>query len=246
MRLLRIIFYVTVIGLLAIWRFGTFSSDLEEGNLDIHIGEDTQVVDLSDQPFQQLSLSGLTEVELVQGDVYRLEVSSSRPLQLAGKNLVEAGVLRLNSGSLGGAVGNKTIRVTMPQLDRIEISGTAELYSKGTFRQKKLDIQMSGSSDIRLDLEAEELTASLGGASDLNVSGIAHKAEYRIIGVGDLRARDLDSKSVKIDISGAGDAWITATEELHAKVWGAGEIRYAGDPSSVIQEVSGAGSVEKD
>jgi hypothetical protein len=50
---------------------------------------------------------------------------------------------------------------------------------------------------------------------------------------------------VNVDLSGAGDVHVHATESLDASVSGAGRVLYPGDPADVKTDVSGAGTVEK-
>ncbi len=78
----------------------------------------------------------------------------------------------------------------------------------------------------------------------MRAGGEADEQEIDISGSGDYRAEGLDSKLVKIGVSGAGSAIVNASEELDANVSGAGSVEYVGDPT-VEQDVSGAGRVSK-
>jgi hypothetical protein len=52
---------------------------------------------------------------------------------------------------------------------------------------------------------------------------------------------DLVAREAVIEISGAGDVHVHATESLTASVSGAGDVIYTGDPEEVNKDVSGAG-----
>ena len=49
-------------------------------------------------------------------------------------------------------------------------------------------------------------------------------------GAVEIKARDLKTKSARIDVSGASDVELSVSEELNVSVSGAGDIRYYGSP----------------
>ncbi|MDZ7775234.1 MAG: DUF2807 domain-containing protein [Bacteroidales bacterium] len=78
-----------------------------------------------------------------------------------------------------------------------------------------------------------------------NLVGRAESVEFDGSGTTSLDALELITNTASISISGAGDARIHATEELSAKVSGAGSIRYTGNPTKINKSISGAGSINK-
>ena len=54
----------------------------------------------------------------------------------------------------------------------------------------------------------------------------------------------MESGRVEIGVEGTGSAVVNASEELDAKVGGAGSVEYVGDPT-VKEDVSGVGRVSK-
>jgi hypothetical protein len=109
-----------------------------------------------------------------------------------------------------------------------------------------LAIDASGAADIDVEgLHGERFTLELSGASDSTLRGAVDRFEVEISGAGDLDARHLKAKTVTLELSGAGEAELFASESLDVEISGAGEVTYFGNPTSVSQEVSGAGSVKK-
>ena len=53
------------------------------------------------------------------------------------------------------------------------------------------------------------------------------------------------SEETIVDISGAGEAQVYASQKLQVDVSGAGNVSYKGEVKNISQEVSGAGSVRK-
>jgi hypothetical protein len=106
-------------------------------------------------------------------------------------------------------------------------------------------ISVSGAADMRVDgLHGERFELAVSGASTSKLSGTIDHFEVDSSGANTLDASELHAKVVKIDVSGAGDSEVWASEQLDANVSGAGNVRYHGQPTDVQQDVSGAGSVK--
>jgi hypothetical protein len=105
-------------------------------------------------------------------------------------------------------------------------------------------ISVSGAADMRVDgLHGERFDLAVSGASTSTLSGTVDHFEVVSSGANTLHASELHAKVVKIDVSGAGDSEVWASEQLDATVSGAGNVRYHGQPEDVQEDVSGSGSV---
>lgn len=107
-------------------------------------------------------------------------------------------------------------------------------------------VDASGAADITIDgLHGERFELELSGASDSSLSGAVDQLDVDISGAGELDAKKLQAKSVVLDLSGAAEAEVWASETLDVDISGAGEVGYWGNPATVNQDISGAGSLEK-
>ncbi len=91
---------------------------------------------------------------------------------------------------------------------------------------------------------ANALAVRISGAGAVTVSGQAPQQTVSISGAGRYAPADLARQQATIDISGAGNCAVRASERLSATISGAGHVSYTGSPA-VEQHVSGAGSVTK-
>ena len=136
--------------------------------------------------------------------------------------------------------------ITMPDLDRLHLSGASTASVSGFSSQARIDIRLSGASSLEGDLEARELDLEVSGASDVSLVGTA--TEITIDGSGASRL-DIASFVVdiaRVDLSGATEATVTVIERIDsADVSGASTLRYLGDPELGNVTTSGASSVEK-
>ena len=136
------------------------------------------------------------------------------------------------------------LTMTEPISDLI-ISGSGRIEGEGQLlAADRLSIDISGSGDIRANLDAEDIETQISGSGDLRLSGIARDHEISISGSGDLRAFDLDTRSTDIRISGSGNAEVFVDGgQLNVRISGSGDVRYKGSPETIDTSVSGSGNV---
>jgi hypothetical protein len=116
--------------------------------------------------------------------------------------------VKLSSGSMSGARLTGAVR-----LSATRISGNG-FYLDGT-----------GATRVTVDGAANELMATMSGASKLD-------------------AESLQVKTAELSISGAGKAEVSASDVLKVAISGAGKVTYSGNPT-VEKHISGAGTIRK-
>ena len=158
---------------------------------------------------------------------------------------VENDVLRISSdvGFNTTPANIPRLYVYSPALELVALSGAAELtgdaISANTFT-----LVTAGASDVTLELDVGTLTVTLAGAASLELSGQADTLSLTAAGASDVRAGALSTRIANIDVSGAGNVIVAASELLDATITGAGSVRYIGDPQ-VSYRTFGAGSVSR-
>jgi len=209
-------------GLLLVMLAGTASA-FSFGNRGIKGSGDmeTRSFDLSD--FDKITLGGAFDVEIIQGDRQEVTVTIDDnlwdilELKVKGKSLV------VDWDDNCRPDDNCKLEITVTSLRALSIHGAA-------------DVDIS-------DLKGDEFKFDLSGAADLEIDGEVDDLAIQVSGAGDIDARDLTARHVKVRISGAGNANITATESIDAKVSGVGNISYWGDPEKKRTSVSGMGHI---
>jgi hypothetical protein len=135
------------------------------------------------------------------------------------------------------------IYVGVKDLKSIEGSGATNIKSD-SIKSDKLKISGSGASKADLSVEVGELDTEISGAGDFIIAGKADEQKIQISGAGKYEAKNLLSKNVELELSGAGLATVNAQEKLDVEVSGAAKVGYLGNPR-ISQKISGAGKVEK-
>ncbi|HSU27681.1 MAG TPA: head GIN domain-containing protein [Chitinophagaceae bacterium] len=199
---------------------GSFNGIEVSGSFDIYIRQDS---------FQAIIVEAdqnLMEHIVVQDENGTLRIRPERGYNLRPTRRIKIYVSGNDFSSLSG-------------------SGACNIYGENKIVCKdKLSLDGSGACDFKLDVNAPRVSADLSGACDVNLSGETRDFIVEGSGKTDIKCFNLMAETVKVDISGAGDAEVFASVKLDVDVSGAGSVRYKGN-AVVTKDISGAGSVKK-
>lgn len=200
--------------------------------------------------FHGISVGSAFNVYLTQGNEEGVAVSSSDE-KFLDKIIVEVkdGILHIglekNSWKLN--IGNKKLKayISFKNIDKLHISGACDVIVEGAIKASKLNLHLSGASDLKGRLDVTDLSVDLSGASDITVSGVAAKLDIEASGASKFKGFELATDYCSASASGASDIKITVNKELSVHASGASDIDYKG--SGVIRDLktSGASSVSR-
>lgn len=177
------------------------------------------------EEFDSIEASGAFEIRVTIGDKQSLSVTADDNLLRHIVTRVRNGKLILDTKRDLNPRRDIIITITAKNLKQIEASGACDIFVE-SINNDYLEIDMSGASDIKLLGSTDKFSVYLSGA-------------------GNVDAKNLIAKKVKISLSGASDAVVHATELLDAEVSGVGSVDYYGDPDKVVTDISGVGSINR-
>jgi hypothetical protein len=197
--------------------------------------------------FERLEFSNEVDATVVQGPVRRVEITINENLQEQLR--VRTAGSRLEIGMDEGYDYHRLtlqVRVTMPALTAIELSGASRARLDGFDRAPtpRLDATASGASHLSAQVVADRLALDLSGASDADVSGTTRELSLVASGASHARLDALAATSASIDLSGASHATVWVDSEVHGEASGASELLVRGTASMNIA-TSGASSVSR-
>jgi len=99
-------------------------------------------------------------------------------------------------------------------------------------------VQASGASEVKLDVEVDEITAVASGASDVKLSGEAGVSDFTASGAANIKARDLKSGTSTAAASGASNISVNSNQQVFKKTSAAGNVKVFGDPSVEVYDES--------
>ncbi|RYU86582.1 DUF2807 domain-containing protein [Mucilaginibacter terrigena] len=195
--------------------------------------------------FTKVDLSGGYKVTLKQDSSQSITITTDDNLLKYIETTVEGGTLRVHNRRNVCGSGETTIIIGVKNLDRIGASGAVEIASNGRLNTKDLNIDLSGSTKIDMDLNAANVRTDASGSSEIYLKGQAASHDVDMSGSGKVEALDFVVGKYKISTSGASECKINVLNELDVHTSGSSDISYRGNPGKVNNDQSGASSIKK-
>jgi Putative auto-transporter adhesin, head GIN domain len=203
--------------------------------------------------FSRIEIIGVAEVVLRQGKTEGATVEASSDLLPRIRTEVEDRTLFIDlsqerrwSDWTHLFAPQRTPRVTVDfvRLDQVEAGGAIKLSADG-LRADELRLDFSGASTIRIrNLQASKLSLEGSGATKVELSGKVGTQAVELSGAGSYAAFDLESDRARVEVSGAGKAYVNAKTALSVEISGAGLVEYMGNPK-LDKDISGVGKVRR-
>lgn len=197
--------------------------------------------------YDAIKVSGFFDVILVKGEEGKIIVKAEDNLQKYVITEVDGDelVIKLKKGI--NLSTKKGIYITVPfeDIEQISLSGSGDVSTKNTISGRELDIKLSGSGDVNLDVDAKEVNSQITGSGDITLNGNTTYLDASVTGSGDFGAKNLKASNVTIRITGSGDANVYASDKIEAKVTGSGDIVFYGNPKIETTKVTGSGDISR-
>lgn len=173
--------------------------------------------------FKGIDVGGVFQVEVTAGKEFSVVVEADDNLLPYVKTEVNGDVLKISSTERLKSSAPMRIRISAPNIESIEASGACKI-SVADLKSSELRVDTSGASKVNIAGEASSLTIDVSGASNID-------------------AANLKAENATVDASGASKVEVFVTGKLVSEASGASKIGYAGNPTSVTKDSSGAGKV---
>jgi hypothetical protein len=145
-------------------------------------------------------------------------------------------------------IGPLTIqaRIAMPALKTLNLSG-ALFASVPAFRGiERLDLELSGASELHGEIEAQRIDVSVSGASRIKLAGSANRLTIEGSGASNLKLEETRVATATVELSGASRASLNVADVIESvEASGASRLRYLGDPRLNHVETSGGSRVAR-
>jgi hypothetical protein len=174
--------------------------------------------------FTQLDLLGIGRVEVTIGNPQPLVISGDDNILPMIETKVTDGRLTIRSTRPIRPVQPLIIKVTVPDLAAVMLRGSGEIAATS--------------------IANDNLRATLTGAGTITLSGQTSKVTLTLAGVGNIDARELVAKVVKVDMAGTGRIDVSPVVSLHVTITGVGTVAYSGEPT-ITQKITGVGELTR-
>ena len=239
---MRRIFLLSLLGLLI------FSSCSYIGGKRINGNGNIVVQNRNTGQFNRVDVSGAIDVYLKQDSLQAIKVETDENLQELVEIYEESGVLYISPrDNYNLDPSNKKVKVfvTASHFRGLGASGASNIYSESKLTSPEtLDIDLSGASEVKLDVKAPRINSEISGASSIVLTRETKDFNIEGSGASGIKCFGLMTENTMLDISGAFSAEVFASVKLDVHASGASGVKYKGTPS-VTQDLSGASSIKK-
>ena len=200
--------------------------------------------------FKGIHVSSGIDLYIKQGSIESVKIVADKDKMEKIKTEKEGDVLKIFAGSKKGWFNfefdwsnRKTVKVyvTVKNLNSIAATGGSDVFSEGKLDLIKLDVKATGGSDIKLEVDTDELTCETTGGSDVILSGTATVFKASSTGGSDLKASKLRSNYCSVSSTGGSDAYVWAEKEISISATGGSDVYHKGG-ARVVKSSSTGGS----
>lgn len=194
--------------------------------------------------FNQVFFNGVGNLHISQGNEQDFIVKGQT-------SVLEALVVNVNNGELfislsecfTGDDYQLDVFVTLPEIKKIQMSGTGKFYTDGQITADYIEIILGGVTEaFEVDVVADSISTRLTGSGNMTFKGSALKHKILLSGVGDIHAYEMPVGSADVVLNGVGNVHVKVEDALKATITSNGNIFYKGSPE-ISESLQGTGKV---
>lgn len=133
--------------------------------------------------------------------------------------------------------------VTMPDLEGVGLSGASRGEVLGFRFDHDFELDLSGASGFRADMDTGDVSIDMSGASDVELTGRGGNVYVSSSGASSADLGDFEARDVEVDLSGASSVTARVNGRLRGDASGASSVYFSGDPTRVKVNKSGGARV---
>ncbi len=197
--------------------------------------------------FSEVEQKGSFDVELLVGDQHAVLLEGEENIISKIETYIDGSTLKIQTedGFDLRPTRDVRIKVTAPSYKKVYSYGSGNIVSNSMVKNDEpIEVGTKGSGDIKMEIMAPEVTASIYGSGNVTLKGETRKVTLECTGSGDLNAVDLLSEEANVDIKGSGNASVNSSKSLQVDVKGSGDVSYKGNPS-IRSDIHGSGNIKK-
>jgi hypothetical protein len=196
------------------------------------------------KPFSGIRLKVAGELIVEQGPVQEVSIEVQDNIRKLIKLDVKNETLEIENTECIGSNEGIIIHVIAPEINKLIISGSGKISSKGKLTATHMEFGVNGSGYIEAEVDVKSLYAGIKGSGEIVLKGNAAQQNIKVMGSGNYKAIDLATITAEAGIDGSGEISVYVLEKLKAVINGSGNIHYKGSPE-IQTKVNGSGFVNK-
>ncbi|MFC2037779.1 head GIN domain-containing protein, partial [Chloroflexota bacterium] len=141
--------------------------------------------------------------------------------------------------------GTFEAEVTLPELTGLKLSGASQAATAGFKAANALNVDVSGASHLRGDIEAGDARFDVSGGGNVILRGSAGDLSVDASGASNVDLADLSVDNANIKASEASRVTVNASGTLDVDARGASRVYYLGSPVLGTTNLEGASTIEQ-
>lgn len=204
------------------------------------------------EPFTKLSFAYPGKLHLKQGNPQKVELVGDPEILKEIETEVDGGNLKIGKeGSwFNRNVGEDdkiTVYITVPEIEGVSVSGSGDIIGESKIRTNDIDLKVSGSGSVSLDVDAnDDVEADVSGSGNMNLRGHFESFESNVSGSGKIIISATINELADFAISGSGRIEAKGSADVvKANLSGSGKVLAADLTTNRCEvRISGSGDVE--
>lgn len=225
--------------------------------------------DFDFKDFSNVTIGSAFDVEIVPSSTFSVNVTAPENMMKYIKVAKSGGTLEVSlqwgwRGWTGWTGDRPKVRVAMPELYILELSGAARGTARGFKSIHDSKIVLSGASSLDADIEAYDMNIEVSGASRLTgnlkanniklresgasriqLVGSGNNMDLEVSGASQAQLDGFTVNDARVEVSGASRASIAPTGKMDVSLSGASSLEYSGNPTLRGLDISGASTMRK-
>jgi len=194
--------------------------------------------------FTKVTSFDILDVLLVQSNENRITITGNEAesVETINKN----GELKIRM-PFSQTMGGEDISVTLyyKNIEAVEANEGSRISSSEFFKATIFDIIAKEGAEIKINLEVDKLNVKGTSGAIITVSGTAKNQDLLINSGSIYNAKSLETEQTTITVNAGGEADITASNLVDAKVRAGGNITIYGKPRQINQKVVAGGTIRE-
>jgi hypothetical protein len=214
--------------------------------------------------FERVEVHNAFQANIRQGDDFRVVVEVDEAALPFLRTTKQGNALQIGLEPGVSFIGNVTLRaeVTMPTLSGLSASGASVVEFAGFSSSQNLDLNASGASSLRGEIDAgntrmdvsgagqvtlngelQDISLEVSGASRITLSGEGKNTRIHASGGCQVDLSEFPVEDAAIEASGASIVTVQANGTLDVEASGGSKVYYLGNPTLGQMQTSGGSTV---
>jgi hypothetical protein len=186
--------------------------------------------------FNEIQVEGYIELNIVQDTIQKVVVSSQNDYQNTIKTMVDNNTLKIYTE---GIALDRAVKITVyvDSLEGINAKGACSINSNNQLISKKLNLKIKGACETNIDAKIEnDIELETDGASEITLTGMCETLKINSAGASDIKAENMQAKNSIVELKGASEAKVYASNNFEGDAMGVSHIKCFGHPKNTKKE----------